>query len=135
VAIGKKNGVGKRSQWLDRQLLDILRFMSDVTRIISEIISGQTHASEELLPLVYRELRSLAARQLRQRSPDDSIQATELVHEAFLRLVDSSQQQEWDSRGHFFSAAAESMRRILVERARKKSRIKHGGKLKPVDKD
>lgn len=106
--------------------------MDDITRIISSASAGQPSASEELLPLVYSELRKLAARQLRLRTSGSSIQATDLVHEAFLRLVDVSQQQSWDSRGHFFTAAAEAMRRILVERARKKSRIKHGGKLKRI---
>ena len=106
--------------------------MNEVTRIIESIATGNQKASEELLPIVYTELRRLAASQLRSKSTSDSFQATELVHEAFLRLVDVSQQQCWDSRGHFFAAAAESMRRILVERARKKSRIKHGGNLQRV---
>lgn len=101
--------------------------MSDASRILSSLASGQTSASEELLPLVYSELRKLADARLRKTSKDDSIQATELVHEAFLRLVDSQQQQSWDSRGHFFAAAAEAMRRILIDRARKRLTAKHGG--------
>ena len=106
--------------------------MNEVTRIISSINSGEKEASEKLLPLVYSELRRLAASHLRRKSSTDSIQATELVHEAFLRLVDVSVQQSWDSRGHFFASAAEAMRRILIERARRKSRIKHGGNWKRV---
>ena len=106
--------------------------MTDVTRILAAIGQGQSKASEDLLPLVYNELRRLAARQLRQKSTSDTFQATELVHEAFLRLVDVERLQSWDSRGHFFAAAAEAMRRILVERARRKSRIKHGGQLRRV---
>lgn len=101
--------------------------MNEITRIISSINSGEKEASDQLLPLVYAELRKLAASQLRRKSSNDSIQATELVHEAFLRLVDVREQQKWDSRGHFFGAAAEAMRRILVDRARRKSRVKHGG--------
>ena len=94
--------------------------MSDVTRILSQIEEGDPSASDELLPLVYDELRRLAAARLRDESPDQTLQATALVHEAYLRLVDVELQQRWDSRGHFFAAAAESMRRILVENARKK---------------
>ena len=106
--------------------------MNEVTKIIESISKGDRQASEQLLPIVYNELRTLAASQLRKKTTGDSFQATELVHEAFLRLVDVSQQQSWDSRGHFFAAAAESMRRILVERARKKSRLKHGGDVQRV---
>ncbi len=106
--------------------------MEEVSRILTLLCAGETQASEDLLPVVYVELRKLASRQIRQKTSSDSFQATELVHEAFLRLVDVSQQQRWDSRGHFFSAAAEAMRRILVERARKKSRIRHGGEFRRV---
>ncbi len=101
--------------------------MTDVTRILSAIEQGDPQAAEELLPLVYAELRRLAAQKLAHESPGQTLQATALVHEAYLRLVDSEDQQDWDSRGHFFSAAAEAMRRILIENARRKSRVKHGG--------
>ena len=94
--------------------------MSDVTRILSQIESGDPSAAEQLLPLVYDELRKLAAAKLAQEKPGQTLQATALVHEAYLRLVDAEKVQRWDSRGHFFAAAAEAMRRILVERARKK---------------
>ena len=109
--------------------------MSDVTRILSQIESGDPLAAEQLLPLVYEELRKLAAAKLAFEKPGQTLQATALVHEAFLRLVASPQNQDdkvsshWDGRGHFFAAAAESMRRILVENARRKARTKHGGKL------
>jgi RNA polymerase sigma factor (TIGR02999 family) len=101
--------------------------MSDVTRILSAIEQGDPHAAEELLPLVYDELRKLAAVRMAQEKPGQTLQATALVHEAYLRLVDAAKAQHWGSRGHFFAAAAESMRRILVERARKKKRLRHGG--------
>ena len=119
--------------------------MSDVTRILSQIESGDPSAAEQLLPLVYDELRKLAAARLAQEKPGQTLQATALVHEAFLRLVVSpgkaipgqaspgrksgENEQHWDSRGHFFAAAAESMRRILVESARRKKRHKRGGEL------
>ena len=106
--------------------------MSEVTRILSAIEQGDPHASEQLLPLVYEELRKLAAQKLAQEKPDQTLQATALVHEAYLRLVDADQVQRWDSRGHFF-AAAEAMRRILVDQARRKRRPKHGGARKRVD--
>ena len=96
--------------------------MSDVTQILSAIEQGDQKASEQLLPLVYEELRRLAAQRLANELPGQTLQATALVHEAYLRLVDSEKQQSWDSRGHFFSAAAEAMRRILVESARKKQK-------------
>jgi RNA polymerase sigma factor (TIGR02999 family) len=101
--------------------------MSDVTRILSAIEEGDPHAAEQLLPLVYDELRQLAAQKLAQEKPGQTLQATALVHEAYLRLVDVEQAQHWNSRGHFFAAAAEAMRRILVEQARRKGRKKRGG--------
>ncbi len=107
--------------------------MSDVTRILSKIESGDPLAAEQLLPLVYDELRKLAAAKLAFEKPGQTLQATALVHEAFLRLVSTPQDQgdkgssHWDGRGHFFAAAAESMRRILIENARRKGRTKHGG--------
>ena len=101
--------------------------MSDVTRILSQIESGDPTAAEQLLPLVYDELRKLAAARLAQEKPGQTLQATALVHDAYLRLVDVEQGQKWDSRGHFFAAAAEAMRRILVEAARHKRSQKAGG--------
>ncbi len=95
----------------------ILNHMSEVTRILSAIEQGEPHAADQLLPLVYDELRRLAAQKLRQQKPGQTLQATALVHEAYLRLVDVKKTQRWDSRGHFFAAAAESMRRILLNRA------------------
>jgi RNA polymerase sigma factor (TIGR02999 family) len=109
--------------------------MSDVTRILSAIDEGDPHASAELLPLVYDELRCLAAARLAQEKPGQTLQATALVHEAYLRLFDGERFQHWNSRGHFFSAAAEAMRRILVESARSKARGKRGGDWKRVDFD
>src|SRR5512136_697917 len=100
--------------------------MSDVTRILSAIERGDPQAAEQLLPLVYEELRRLAAQKMAQESPDQTLQATALVHEAYLRLVDVEKAQHWDSRGHFFVAAAEAMRRILVESARRKGRQRYG---------
>jgi RNA polymerase sigma factor (TIGR02999 family) len=96
--------------------------MTDVTRVLSQIESGDPSAAEQLLPLVYDELRKLAAAKLIQEKPGQTLQATALVHEAYLRLVDAEKVQHWDSRGHFFAAAAEAMRRILVEKARKRCR-------------
>jgi RNA polymerase sigma factor (TIGR02999 family) len=107
--------------------------MTEVTRILAAIQQGDPHATEQLLPLVYEELRKLAARWLAQEKFGQTLQATALVHEAFLRLVDSDKAQHWDSRGHFFAAAAEAMRRILVESARKKKRQRHGGGRQRVD--
>jgi RNA polymerase sigma factor (TIGR02999 family) len=107
--------------------------MSDVTRILSAIEDGDPSASEQLLPLVYLELRRLAAQKMAQENPGQTLQATALVHEAYLRLVDIKTMQHWDSRAHFFAAAAEAMRRILVEQARAKARHKRGGGLKRVD--
>jgi RNA polymerase sigma factor (TIGR02999 family) len=107
--------------------------MTDVTQILSRIESGDSTASEQLLTLVYDELRRLAAQRLTQEKPGQTLQATALVHEAYLRLVDGDKAQHWNSRGHFFGAAAEAMRRILVNRARDKGRLKRGGQLKRVD--
>ncbi|HVX13049.1 MAG TPA: ECF-type sigma factor [Pirellulales bacterium] len=101
--------------------------MNDVTRILARVEQGDPHAAEQLLPLVYEELRKLAAHKLAQEKPGQTLQATGLVHEAYLRLVDGKQAEHWNSRGHFFAAAAEAMRRLLVEQARRKKRLKHGG--------
>ena len=101
--------------------------MSDVTQILSAIEQGDPSAAEKLLPLVYDELRKLAAQKMAQEKPGQTLQATALVHEAFVRLVGPAQGRQWDSRGHFFAAAAEAMRRILINRARDKQRLKHGG--------
>ena len=101
--------------------------MSEVTRILSAIEEGDPHAAEELLPLVYDELRQLAAQKLAHEKPGQTLQATALVHEAYLRLVDVKRAQQWNSRGHFFAAAAEAMLRILIESARRKHRGKRGG--------
>lgn len=103
--------------------------MTEVTRILSAIDQGDPHAAEELLPLIYDELRKLAAAKLAQENPGQTLQATALVHEAYVRLVDVENRQRWDSRGHFFAAAAEAMRRILVEVARHKKSLKRGGDL------
>jgi RNA polymerase sigma factor (TIGR02999 family) len=101
--------------------------MSDVTRILSAIEQGDPQAAELLLPLVYDELRKLAAHKLANEKPGQTLQATALVHEAYLRLVDENKVRDWNSRGHFFAAAAEAMRRILIENARRRSAEKHGG--------
>jgi RNA polymerase sigma factor (TIGR02999 family) len=101
--------------------------MSEVTRILVAIEQGDPHAAEQLLPLVYDELRKLAALKLAQEKPGQTLQATALVHEAYIRLVDVDKVQHWNSRGHYFAAAAEAMRRILVEQARRKGRRKRGG--------
>jgi RNA polymerase sigma factor (TIGR02999 family) len=106
--------------------------MTDVTQILSQIESGDPSAAEQLLPLVYDELRRLAAQRMAQEKPGQTLQATALVHEAYLRLVDGQAVQHWNSRGHFFAAAAEAMRRILIENARRKSSQKHGGDLQRV---
>jgi RNA polymerase sigma factor (TIGR02999 family) len=101
--------------------------MSDVTRILSQIEQGDPAAAEKLLPLVYNELRKLAAARLTEEKPGQTLQATALVHEAYLRLVDGKNVEHWDSRGHFFAAAAEAMRRILVDQARQKRSQRRGG--------
>jgi RNA polymerase sigma factor (TIGR02999 family) len=104
--------------------------MSDVSRILSQIDQGDPQAAEKLLPLVYDELRKLAAAKLAQEKPGQTLQATALVHDAYIRLVDTEKAQHWESRRHFFAVAAESMRRILVENARRKTRLKRGGSLR-----
>jgi RNA polymerase sigma factor (sigma-70 family) len=123
--------------------------MSEVTRILSALEQGEPHAAEQLLPLVYEELRRLAAERMAQEKPGQTLEATALVHEAYLRLVGSGEasaprasgeasaprEQHWNNRGHFFAAAAEAMRRILVEQARRKRRLKRGGGRKRVDLD
>ncbi len=109
--------------------------MSEVTRILSAISQGDPSAASQLLPLVYDELRNLAAHRLAQQTPGQTFQPTALVHEAYLRLVGDPEGHDWDNRGHFFAAAAEAMRRILVENARRKGRSKHGGGLIRHDLD
>lgn len=109
--------------------------MSDVTQILSRIESGDPAAADKLLPLVYDELRILAAARLAQESPGQSHQATSLVHEAYLRLIGVDNEQQWNGRGHFFAAAAEAMRRIIVERARHRGRLKRGGNRQRVNLD
>src|SRR6476620_8627010 len=109
--------------------------MSDVTRILSQIEQGDPQAAEKLLPLVYDELRKLADVKLAQEKPGQTLQATALVHAAYIRLVDVEKAQHWNSRGHFFGAAAEAMKRILVENARAKVAFKRGGQLKRVNLD
>src|SRR5690349_21928983 len=104
-----------------------------VTTLLNEAGDGDARASADLLPLVYEQLRALAGRKMRHERPDQTLQATALVHEAYLRLVDTTKVQSWDSRSHFFAAAAESMRRILVDNARRRGRVKHGGKRNRVD--
>jgi len=109
--------------------------VGEVTQILSEIEDGDGQAAEKLLPLVYEELRKLAAARMSQEKPGQTLQATALVHEAYIRLVDTEKAQRWDSRAHFFAAAAEAMRRILVDRARNKGRIKRGGEVRRIDLD
>jgi RNA polymerase sigma factor (TIGR02999 family) len=109
--------------------------MNDVTRILSDIEQGDPRAAEQLLPLVYDELRKLAAQKLAQEKPGQTLQATALVHEAYLRMVGPDKGPDWDSRGHFFAAAAEAMRRILVENARRKKRLRHGAGRHRIDLD
>ena len=109
--------------------------MSEVTRILSAIEDGDHHAAEELLPLVYDELRRLAARRLAREKPGQTLQSTALVHEAYVRLVDGERAGRWQGRGHFFAAAAEAMRRILIDNARRKKAEKHGGGRQRLDLD
>jgi RNA polymerase sigma factor (TIGR02999 family) len=106
--------------------------MSEVTRILSALEQGDPHAAEQLLPLVYEELRKLAAQKLAQEKPGQTLQPTALVHEAYIRLVDGEKAPHWNSRGHFFAAAAEAMRRILVDQARRKQTHKRGGQRRRV---
>src|SRR2546428_6241115 len=118
----------------------MFKAMSEVTRILSAIEQGDPSAAEQLLPLVYDELRKLAAQRLAQEAPGQTLDATALVHEAYLRLVASGdasapQEPQWNSRGHFFAAAAEAMRRILVDNARRKRRPKHGGDRQRIELD
>src|SRR5438094_9989750 len=107
--------------------------MHDVNRILDALAQGDPHAAEQLLPLIYDELRKLAAQKLAQEKPGQTLQATALVHEAYLRLVDQEQVPQWDSRGHFFAAAAEAMRRILVDRARRRGAQKRGAHGERID--
>jgi RNA polymerase sigma factor (TIGR02999 family) len=107
--------------------------MADLTRTLDAAAAGDPKAAAELLPLVYDELRRLAAARLAQERPGQTLQATALVHEAYLRLVDQGEERPWDSRGHFFAAAAEAMRRILIENARRKNSVKHGGQLRRIE--
>jgi RNA polymerase sigma factor (TIGR02999 family) len=107
--------------------------MSDVTRILSAIEHGDPQAAAQLLPLVYDELRRLAAQRMAHEAPGQTLEATDLVHEAYLRLVDVKQVQNWNSRGHFFAAAAEAMRRIVIDRARRKQAVRRGGDLQRLD--
>ena len=123
----------RRSRGL--QLRGIIAAMSDLTRILSAIEHGDPHASAELLPLVYGELRRLAAHKLAHEKPGQTLSATALVHEAYVRLVDGDSPQQWNGRGHFFIAAAESMRRILVENARRKQQVGRGGGRQRVPLD
>ena len=109
--------------------------MSDVTQLLKAIDQGDPQAAGQLLPLVYEELRKLAAHKMAHEKPGHTLQATALVHEAWLRLTGSQEQQVWKNRGHFFGAAAEAMRRILINRAREKARQRHGGELQRVDFD
>jgi RNA polymerase sigma factor (TIGR02999 family) len=107
--------------------------MSDVTQILSQIESGDSSAAEQLLPLVYNELRKLAAQKMAQEAPGQTLQATALVHEAYIRMIDTEKAQHWDSRGHFFAAAAEAMRRILVDQARRKAGPEAGGGYQRIE--
>jgi RNA polymerase sigma factor (TIGR02999 family) len=109
--------------------------MTELTRILAAIDQGDPQAAEQLLPLVYDELRRLAGQKLAKEKPGQTLQATALVHEAYLRLLDAEHTQNWNSRGHFFSAAAEAMRRILVDNARRKRRPKHGGDRQQIPLD
>lgn len=112
---------------------DVDACAATVTRLLNEAGAGDARAAADLLPLVYERLRALAGRNMQQERPDQTLQATSLVHEAYLRLVETERVQSWDSRWHFFAAAAESMRRILVENARRKGRLKRGGGHRRVD--
>jgi RNA polymerase sigma factor (TIGR02999 family) len=126
-SVGPGSGHSGNTRLQGIWLVAILEVMNEVTRILSAIERGEPHAAEELLPLVYHKLRQLAAEKMAQEKPGQTLQATALVHEAYLRLVGKAPDKHWDHRGHFFAAAAEAMRRILVERARSKQRLRHGG--------
>jgi RNA polymerase sigma factor (TIGR02999 family) len=119
--------------WLGVNESVIIFTMTDVTQILNAIQQGDPSASEQLLPLVYDELRVLARQRLSNEKPGQTLQATALVHEAYLRLVGNGNDASWDNRGHFFAAAAEAMRRILVNQARDKGRTKRGGELRRID--
>jgi RNA polymerase sigma factor (TIGR02999 family) len=133
----KSVNAGRRRQYDVQKLASSSRghAMSDVTRILSQIDSGDASAAEQLLPLVYDELRKLAAQRLAQEQPGHTLQATALVHEAYVRLVDVGQAQRWNGSGHFFAAAAEAMRLILVEHVRRKRSLRRGGGLTRRDLD
>ena len=122
---------GSSSLWHGNLLLSAR--MSDVTQLLQAVDAGDPKAAAQLLPLVYEELRKLAAAKMAQERPGQTLQATALVHEAWLRLAGPDEQKAWNNRGHFFGAAAEAMRRILIDRARQKARIRHGGALERVD--
>jgi len=121
------------SKWTQATKLNILLRMSQVTQILESILHGQSQATEKLLPLVYQELRQLAAHKMAHEAPGHTLQPTALVHEAYLRLVGGSPSRQWEGRGHFFAAAAEAMRRILVDHAREKQALKRGGGIQRVD--
>jgi RNA polymerase sigma factor (TIGR02999 family) len=125
----------RAAEWVNTASGRPIDRMCDVTRILNALDHSDACASDELLPLVYDELRKLAAQKLSHEKPGQTLQATALVHEAYLRLVDTGRVQHWDNRGHFFAAAAESMRRILVEAARRKGSLKRGGDLARCDLD
>lgn len=129
------DGRGGSPYLQDGASADRLAVMSNVTQILNAIEQGERSAAEQLLPLVYVELRKLAAEKLAQEKPGQTLQATALVHEAYLRLAPDQPQLGWDSRAHFFAAAAEAMRRILIERVRRRRRHKHGGGRRRVDFD
>jgi RNA polymerase sigma factor (TIGR02999 family) len=133
AAIIASHGHSIDPDWPNDRAVIKTRSMSDVTQILSQIESGDPSAAEQLLPLIYEELRKLAAARLAHEKPGQTLQATALVHEAYLRLVDVNQARHWDSRGHFYAAAAESIRRILIEKARRKKRIRHGGSRQRVN--
>lgn len=107
--------------------------MNEVTRILNAVNRGDRHAASELLPLLYEELRKLAAARLAHEPAGHTLQATALVHEAYLRLVGGEEEQDWENRGHFFAAAAEAMRRILIDNARRKLRVRHGGEFERIE--
>jgi RNA polymerase sigma factor (TIGR02999 family) len=128
---GERRAIGVRFPIAGRSRPGYASGMADVTQILSSIEAGDPNAAEELLPLVYDELRKLAAARLADEKPGQTLQPTALVHEAYVRLVGGNQPQDWNGRGHFFAAAAEAMRRILVEAARHKGRERHGGGRSP----